>query len=55
MDHNDLKLMLLNTATIALSFSAIENFLKFILLVASIVYTVQRSHDLYKKNKKEED
>lgn len=53
MDHNDIKLMLFNAATLAISFSAIENALKLILLVASIVYTFQRSYDLYKKRKED--
>jgi hypothetical protein len=53
MDHNDLKLMLLNTATLAISFSAIENALKFILLILSILYTIQRMSDLYKKRKED--
>jgi hypothetical protein len=54
MEGNDIKLMLINTVTLAVSFSAIENTLKLLLLVASIVYTVQRSYDLYNKKKKED-
>lgn len=53
MDANDLKLFFLNSATIVISFSQVENLLKFVLLVASIVYTIQRSHDLYKKRKED--
>ena len=54
MDGTDIKVLLLNTATLAISFSQIESLLKLVLLVASIVYTVQRSHNLY-KNKKGND
>lgn len=53
MDNNDIKLMLFNAATLVISFSAIENFLKFILLVLSIAYTIQRMSDLYKKRKED--
>ena len=51
MDGNDIKLLLLNTATLAISFSQIEQALKLVLLIASIIYTVQRSHNLYKSKK----
>ena len=51
MDGTDIKVLLLNTTTLAISFSQIESILKLVLLVASIIYTVQRSHDLYKKRK----
>ncbi len=54
MDGTDIKVLLLNTATLAISFSQIESILKLVLLVASIIYTVQRSHNLY-KNKKGND
>lgn len=53
MDHNDLKLFFLNSATLAVSFSAVEDALKLVLLILSIVYTVQRMNALY--NKKKED
>ena len=53
MDHNDIKLFFLNSATLAISFSAVENVLKLLLLVLSILYTAQRMNDLY--NKKKED
>jgi len=52
MDHNDLKLVLLNTGAFAVSMTAVEDLLKLILLVASIIYTVQRSLALWKRNKK---
>jgi len=51
MDGTDIKVLLLNTATLAISFSQIESLLKLVLLVASIIYTVQRSHNLYKNKK----
>jgi hypothetical protein len=53
MDHNDLKLFFLNSTTLAVSFSALEDTLKLVLLILSIVYTVQRMNNLY--NKKKED
>ena len=53
MDTNDIKLLFLNAGTIAVSFSALEDALKLVLLILSIVYTVQRMNDLY--NKKKED
>ena len=40
MSHNDLKIYVLNTAVMALSFSNLEAVLKIILLSASIVYTI---------------
>ena len=51
MDGTDIKVLLLNATTLAISFSEIESILKLVLLVASIIYTVQRSHDLYKIRK----
>jgi len=54
MDGTDIKVLLLNATTLAISFSEIESILKLVLLVASIIYTVQRSHNLY-KNKKGND
>jgi hypothetical protein len=54
MDGTDIKVLLLNATTLAISFSQIESILKLVLLVASIIYTVQRSHNLY-KNKKGND
>lgn len=51
MSHNDLKLYLLNTVTMALSFSNIENFLKIILLVASIFYTLLKTVETIRNKK----
>lgn len=53
MDFNDIKLLAINTATLAISFSAVEDALKLMLLIVSIVYTVQRSYDLYQKKKED--
>lgn len=51
MSHNDLKLYFFNTIAMALSFSNIENFLKIILLIASIFYTILKTVEtLRKKN-----
>jgi hypothetical protein len=51
MSHNDLKLYFFNAITMALSFSNIENFLKIILLIASIFYTILKTIEtLNKKN-----
>jgi hypothetical protein len=54
MSNNDLKLYFLNTITMALSFSNIENALKIILLIASIFYTVLKTIETY-KNKNDEN
>jgi len=51
MDTTDIKVLLLNTSTMAISFSNLENTLKILLLLASIGYTAQRWY-LMNKNKK---
>lgn len=51
--HNDIKLLAINTATLAVSFSSIEDVLKIVLLLVSIVYTAQRSHELWSKKKED--
>lgn len=51
MSHNDLKLYLLNTVTMALSFSSIESTLKIVLLIASIFYTILKTVETLKKKK----
>ena len=55
MSMNDLKLYALNTITMAISFTNIENTLKIILLCISIFYTILKIFDLLsnKKNKNE--
>jgi hypothetical protein len=55
MSMNDLKLYALNTITMAISFTNIENTLKIILLCISIFYTILKIFDLLSnKNKKNE-
>jgi len=49
MNIQDLRLYLLNIFTLGISFTAIENSLKILLLLASIVYTLQKIYDTYKK------
>lgn len=53
MNTTDIKLFLINTATLAVSFSSMEAVLKMILLIMSIVYTAQRSWNLFKKEKED--
>ena len=53
METSDLKLLTFNSATLLISFAAVENMLKLVLLIASIIYTVQRIQELYKKRKQE--
>lgn len=50
MTETDIKVMLLNASTFAISFSEVEMALKILLLIISIGYTVQRWHFLRKKN-----
>ena len=50
---NDLKVYALNAFSLVVSFTAVENSLKIILLLASIVYTIQKIYQSYKtKNDK---
>ena len=49
MNIQDLRLYLLNIITLGISFTAIENSLKILLLLASIVYTIQKIYETYKK------
>jgi hypothetical protein len=48
MNIQDLRLYLLNIFTLGVSFTAIENGLKILLLLASIVYTFQKIYNTYK-------
>jgi len=52
MDTTDLKVLTFNAASMALSFSELEEFLKILLLLASIGYTAQKWY-IINKNKKE--
>lgn len=49
MSLDDLRLYTLNIITLGISFTAVENSLKIILLLASIVYTFQKIYATYKK------
>lgn len=50
MQMGDLKVYGLNTITLAITFSEVEDTLKIILLMASIGYTMQRWYLLRNKN-----
>mgnify|MGYP004182909495 FL=1 len=49
MNLEDLRLYTFNIITLGVSFTAVEDSLKIILLLASIVYTLQKIYDNYKK------
>ena len=49
MNLQDVRLYLFNLITLGISFTAVENSLKIILLLASIIYTIQKIYDTYKK------
>jgi len=51
MDTTDLKVLTFNAATMALSFSELEEVLKILLLLASIGYTMQKWWIINKKKK----
>jgi hypothetical protein len=48
MSINDLKLYTLNSLAMAISFTNVENTLKIILLLASIIYTIMKTIELIK-------
>ena len=50
MDNTDLKVLLINSSTMAISFSNLENTLKILLLLASIGYTAQKWYFMNKRN-----
>ena len=52
MSLEDIKLACLNVVTLGVSFTAVENSLKIILLIVSIAYTLQKIYDNHKKNDK---
>ena len=52
MSFNDLKLYTLNSVAMAVSFTNVENTLKIVLLLISILYTIIKTVQLV-KNKKE--
>lgn len=49
MSHNDLKIYIVNSITMMLSFSNIESALKIILLIASIFYTILKTVETLRK------
>jgi hypothetical protein len=51
MDLQDLKLAAINMISLAVSFTNIEMGLKILLLIASIVYTVTKTVEIYKKRR----
>lgn len=51
MTQQDLKIYLVNTFTFAFTFTNVENALKIILLVFSIIYTIINIYKLLNKNK----
>jgi hypothetical protein len=51
MSNTDLKLYALNSITMLLSFSNLENTLKIMLLIASIFYTILKTVETLKNKK----
>jgi hypothetical protein len=51
MNHEDVKLAAINGSTMLLSFSNIEQTLKIVLLVASIVYTLYKIYEIHENRK----
>jgi len=49
MSVQDLRLAFFNAISLGVSFTQVENSLKIILLLASIVYTVQKIYETHKK------
>ena len=48
----DLKIYMINTTSLLISFSNVEMGLKIVLLIASIGYTISKWIEIYKKRKK---
>jgi hypothetical protein len=51
MSNTDLRLYIVNSVTMALSFSNIESALKIMLLIASIFYTLLKTVETLRKKK----
>ena len=49
MSLDDIKLYIFNIITLGVSFTAVENSLKIVLLLATIVYTFQKIYATYKR------
>ncbi len=54
MSMQDIKLGVFNGLSLMISFTHVENSLKIILLLASIIYTFQKIYEGYKKRNKNE-
>jgi len=54
MALSDLKIYLINSMTLLVSFSDTEAILKILLLIGSIIYTSQRIYTTYKDSKNNE-
>ena len=54
MSVQDLKLAFFNAISLGVSFTHVENSLKIILLLASIIYTFQKIYETYKKKRSNE-
>ena len=53
MSVQDLRIAFFNAISLGISFTAVENSLKIILLLASIIYTLQKIYETHKrKNEK---
>ncbi len=55
MSNNDLKIGIINTISMALSFSNIENTLKIVLLLFSILYTGLKIFEMVKDKNNSKD
>lgn len=53
MRIDDLKIAFFNTVTLSITFTNIENSLKILLLLVSILYTCIRIYDYFKKKNNE--
>jgi len=55
MSMQDIKLGVFNGLSLMISFTHVENSLKIILLLASIIYTFQKIYEGYKKRNSNEE
>jgi len=55
MTISDLKLAFFNAISLGISFTAVENSLKIILLLASIIYTFQKIYETHKKKSNDKE
>lgn len=55
MNFDDLKVYGLNTVTLAVSFSVIEDAFKLLLIIVSIGYTLEKWYIMRTKNKNEDE